>query len=447
MHRIRRGLDLPVNGKPAQHISTGRDVKTVALTGPDYAGMKPALSVSAGDRVKLGQVLFTDKKRPEIRFTAPGSGKIIAINRGEKRAFLSVVIELDGDDRVTFPAFSGAEIEKLSREKAVSRLLESGLWTALRARPFGGIADPAAAPASLFVTAMDTAPLAPGMGKILNGRETDFQTGLRILEKLTDGPVRVCKSPGDDIPVSEEGRIRIEEFSGPHPAGLAGTHIHLLDPVHAGKTVWYIGGQDTAALGRLFRTGEPDVERIVSLAGPSVRDPRLIRTRLGASLAELTDGELKPGNHRIISGSVLSGRTAEDALAFLGRYHQQVSVLPVDTERRLLGWLGPGWNLYSTKRILLSALFPKKKFDLTPNQHGGRRAMVPIGMYERVMPLDIQPTYLLRALAVDDIDESEKLGCLELDEEDLALCTFVCPCKIDHGANLRRVLTAIEKEG
>jgi Na+-transporting NADH:ubiquinone oxidoreductase subunit A len=447
LHKLKKGLDLPISGRPVQEISEGRDVKTVALIGPDYVGMKPAFSVAEGDHVKLGQPLFTDKKMPDVRFTAPGSGNVIAINRGEKRAFLSIVIELDGDEQVAFPAFSEAKIGKLTREKIIGQLLESGLWTSLRARPFGKIADPKTVPHSIFVTAMDTAPLAPSVEKILEGREEEFQTGLSLLSKLTEGKVWVCKSAGSRIPATGSEQIQIEEFSGTHPAGLVGTHIHFLDPVHSHKTVWHIGAQDVAALGYLFRTGKLDVDRIVSLAGPAVKNPRLIRTRLGASISDLADGEIKDGGYRAISGSVLSGRTADDALAYLGRYHQQISVLPMNPERKLFGWLSLGWNLFSTKRILASAIHPKKTFDFTPDQHGGRRAIVPIGMYEKVMPLDILPTYLLRALAVDDIDDSEKLGCLELDEEDLSLCTFVCPCKIDHAANLRRVLTTIEKEG
>jgi Na+-transporting NADH:ubiquinone oxidoreductase subunit A len=211
--------------------------------------------------------------------------------------------------------------------------------------------------------------------------------------------------------------------------------------------VWYIQVQDVIAIGILFTTGILDVSRIISLAGPGARNPRLIRTRIGASVSDITRDELKEGEQRVISGSVFSGHTAEGVTGFLGRFHQSASVIPEGRKRVFMGWLSPGFNLFSVKNILLSGLLPKKKFIFTTALHGGRRSIVPIGSYEKVMPLDILPTYLLRALAVDDVEEAEKLGCLELDEEDLALCTFVCPSKINHGENLRRNLTLIEKEG
>jgi Na+-transporting NADH:ubiquinone oxidoreductase subunit A len=239
----------------------------------------------------------------------------------------------------------------------------------------------------------------------------------------------------------------VEEFAGNHPAGNPGTHIHFLDPVHRHKEVWHAGAQDVSAIGILFTRGTLYMDRIVSLAGPDVKNPRLIRTRLGASLSDLTSRECNPGLRRIISGSVFSGHTADGPTAFLGRYHQQITVLPEDRSRTFLGWLSPGLNLFSVKNIVASRLFPRRKLDFTTSTHGGKRAIIPIGSYEKVMPLDILPTHLLRALAVNDIDEAEKLGILELDEEDLALCTFVCPSKINHGENLRRTLTLIEKEG
>ncbi|HFE63592.1 MAG TPA: NADH:ubiquinone reductase (Na(+)-transporting) subunit A, partial [Caldithrix sp.] len=306
---------------------------------------------------------------------------------------------------------------------------------------------PEVTPHSIFVTAMDTNPLAPSLEKILAGNEANFQAGLKIVSKLTEGKVFLCKAPGTNIPTNGVANLSVEEFAGPHPAGNVGTHIHFLDPVHHNKTVWHVGGQDVAAIGRLFTTGKLNVERIVALAGPAARNPRLIRTRLGAALEDVTSGELKDGENRVVSGSVLSGRTASGPYAYLGRFHQQISLLSEGNQRKFFGWLSPGFNTFALKRILLSSLVPHKKYDFDTALYGGPRAIVPIGNYEKVMPLDILPTFLLRALAVDDVEEAENLGCLELDEEDLALCTFVCPSKIDHGANLRRLLTIIEKEG
>lgn len=444
---IKKGLDLPIAGEPVQQVDQGQSVKRVALLGDDYVGMKPTMMVQVGDQVKLGQLLFTDKKMPGVKFTSPGSGQVVEINRGAKRKFLSIVIELEGDDEITFNSYSEDQLKDLDRNSIKNELIESGMWPLLRARPFSKVADPEGVPHSIFVTAMDTNPLAPSVEKILEGNENHFKNGLKIISKLTDGTVFLCKAPGTNIPTSDLNFLSVNEFSGPHPAGLVGTHIHFLDPVGRNKTVWTISAQDVVAIGILFSTGKISVDRVVALAGPSVKNPRLLRTRVGASLDDLTAGELKEGENRIVSGSVLSGFKAADETAFLGRYHQQVSVLPEGRKREFLGWLDPGINLYSVKKVLLSSLSLHKKFNFNTAIHGGKRAIVPVGSYEKVMPLDILPTFLLRALAVDDVEEAEKLGCLELDEEDLALCTYVCPSKIDHGAELRRNLTIIEKEG
>ena len=445
--KIRRGLDLPIQGAPVQEIHDGNPVRRVALLGSDYPGMKPYFTVVEGDRVKLGQTLFTDKKNASIKFASPGCGKVVAINRGEKRAFLSVVIELDGEDAVDFRSYSEYQIASLDRKDVVSKLLESGQWTAIRSRPFGSVADPDGIPHSIFITAMDTNPLAPSVEKVLEGKEDDFRLGLVVLSKLTEGKVYLCKASGVSIPTAEIDSLSVEEFGGPHPAGNAGTHIHFLDPVHRGREVWHLGAQDVAAIGYLFKEGRILTERIVSLGGPSVKQPRLIRIRLGASLQDLTERELQEGDQRIVSGSVLSGTQAEESTGFLGRFDQQVTVLPEFTDLGFFGWVNPGWNLFSLKNILLSRFVPKKRLRLNTAQHGGERAIVPVGSYEKVMPLDLIPTYLLRALAAGDIDEAEKLGCLELVEEDLALCSLVCPSKIDHGMNLRKALMTIEKEG
>jgi Na+-transporting NADH:ubiquinone oxidoreductase subunit A len=445
--KIKKGLNLPIKGEPIQEISYGKNVQQVALLGSDYVGMKPLFMVVPGDKVKLGQLLYVDKKMPFVKYTSPGAGKISAIHRGAKRAFISVVIELDGAEAVTFQAYSEKQLHTLDRKKVISQLLESGQWTAIRSRPYSKVANPETTPHSIFVTAMDTQPLAPSVEKILAGREEDFQNGLTVLSRLTDGKLYLCKAPGVNIPTGGIPSLSVEEFAGPHPSGNVGTHMHFLNPVYSNKFNWYVGAQDVTAIGKLFRTGEPDMERVISVAGPGVKNPRLIKTRIGASLKEITHGELHSGVQRIISGSVLSGNIAEEANGYLGRFHQQVTVIPEFIKLGFFGWMNPGYNLFSVKNILLSRLFPWKKFNFTTALHGGERAIVPIGSYEKVMPLDILPTHLLRALVVDDIEEAEKLGCLELDEEDLALCTLVCQSKIDHGHNLRRNLTIIEKEG
>ena len=445
--KIKKGLNVPISGEPEQVIYDAQPVSQVAVVGPDYIGMKPTMKVAVGDVVKLGQVLFADKKNPAIQYTAPGAGKVVAVNRGHKRVLLSVVIQLSGDEEVKFQAYEAEALKDLDVDKIKELLLESGLWTSLRARPFGKTADPEMTPHSIFITAMDTEPLSPSVETVLKGREKDFENGVLVLSRLTGGSVFLCKAPGAKLTGGGIKGVVVEEFTGPHPAGLAGTHIHFLDPVGRNKTVWSINAQDVAAIGALFTTGKLNVERVVALAGPSVKKPRLLRTRMGASLRDLVAGELKEGEHRIISGSVLSGYAAHDELAYLGRYHQQVSVIPEGGQRKFLGWLSPGLDLFSVKNIVASKLIPHKKFDFNTNLHGGERPIVPIGSYEAVMPLDILATPLLRCLAINDVEEAEKLGALELVEEDLALCTYVCPSKIDHGENLRKTLTLIEKEG
>ncbi len=445
--KIKKGLNLPIAGQPRQEITDGTAVSTVAILGPDYVGMKPTMAVRAGDRVKAGQLLFEDKKTPGVRYTSPGCGKVLAVNRGAKRALQAVVVELVGDDSETFTSCERSQLDRLESATVRENLIRSGLWTVLRTRPFSKVPPVESTPHSIFVTAMDTNPLAAEAGLIVAERPDDFADGLKVLSRLGSEKVFLCKSPETAIPGSDLDYVTTVEFQGPHPAGLPGTHIHFLDPAGKNKTVWHVNYQDVMAVGSLFTTGRLDFRRVVSLAGPSVKDPRLIRTRIGANLAEVTEGELTEGDNRVVSGSVLSGRTAEGPLAFLGRYHVQISALAEGRKRELFGWTWPGFDKYSAKNVFASSLLPGKKFSMTTATHGGKRAIVPIGLYEKVMPLDILPTFLLRALEVDDIEQAEALGCLELDEDDLALCTFVCPGKGDYGVMLRRNLTTIEKEG
>jgi len=457
VHTIRKGLDLPIAGAPVQEIEAAREPKTVAVLGDDYIGMKPTMVVQIGDAVKRGQILFEDKKTRGVRFTAPAAGTVTAVNRGAKRAFQSLVIELDDAERngaiadvdmVSFASYTGNDPAGLSRDQITALLVESGLWTAFRTRPFSKVPEPGIEPHSIFVTAIDTNPLAPSVEKIVAGREEDFQRGLICVAKLTEGKTYLCKGKSAAVPANPNTGIIIEEFEGVHPAGTVGLHIHLLDPVHREKTVWNIGFQDVIAIGHLFNTGELDLERVVSLAGPMVAKPRLLSTRLGASTDNLTDGELKDGECRVISGSVLSGRQAQGEVhGYLGRYHQQISVIREGREREFLGWLAPGKDKFSILNLFISRITNGTSFEFTTSTHGSKRAMVPIGMYERVMPMDILPTHLLRALIAKDIEFAEQLGCLELDEEDLALCTFVCPGKYDYGTILRENLDVIDREG
>lgn len=445
MIKIKRGLDLPIDGVPSQSIEDGPAVRSVAVVGFDYVGMKPTMAVQVGDKVAKGQLLFEDKKTPGVKFTSPASGTVAAIHRGAKRVFQSIVIDLEGDDAVSFKKYAAAELANLDANEVKNNLVESGLWTALRTRPFSRVPALDAETKAIFVNVMDTNPLALDPMLVVNERADDFKAGLDVLSRLSS-QVFVCHAEGANVP-QPSAKVDLKAFSGPHPAGLVGTHVHYLSPVSEKSSVWTINYQDVIAVGALFTTGELDVSRVVSLAGPSVEKPRLVRTQIGACLDDLVAGQLKNGVHRVVSGSVLSGRTADGAFAYLGRYHLQVSALLEGNQRDFMGWFSPGTERFSRMNIYLSQFMKGKKFGFTTNTNGSPRAMVPIGAYESVMPLDVLPTQLLRALIVGDMDVAIKLGALELDEEDLALCTYVCPGKYEFGPILRDNLTRIEKEG
>lgn len=439
-----------MGGAPEQVIEDAPSVSSVAVIGRDYVGMKPTMMVAEGDRVTLGQPLLEDKKTPGVFYTAPGSGEITAINRGHKRVLQSVVIRLDDPEppaEAAFDPVTAERLDTLDRDAIEDRLIRSGLWTALRTRPYSKVPAPGTAPRSIFVTAIDSNPLAADPQVVVNEGREDFVAGLRVLARLTEGGLFLCKAPNADIPAADEARLTVAEFAGCHPAGLVGTHIHFLDPVDAASRVWHVGYQDVIAIGTLFARGVIDVSRVIALGGPSVRRPRLLRTRLGANTEELLRDELEAIESRAISGSVLSGRRAAGWGCYLGRYHTQLSVLPEERQREFMGWLRPGRQRFSKINVFLSSLMPPEEYRFTTSQNGSPRAMVPIGNYEEVMPLDVLPTQLLRSLVVRDTDTAQALGCLELDEEDLALLSFVDVAKYDFGPHLRASLEMIEKEG
>lgn len=445
MIKIRKGLDLPITGMPEQSIEDGSKVRSVALVGFDYHGMKPTMAVQAGDKVKLGQELFSDKKNPGVIYTSPASGTVASVNRGAQRVFQSVVIDIEGDDAVTFDHYPEAKLVELEAQTVRDNLIRSGLWTALRTRPYSKVPAVDAQASSIFVSVMDTNPLAADPLVIIKDKARAFEQGLTVLSRLVE-KIFVTHVQGTEAPVTKVAGVQTAAFGGVHPAGNVGTHIHHLDPVNVQKSVWTIGYQDVIAVGELFTSGKLNIDRVVALAGPKVEKPRLIRTRVGANIEELTAGQLKSGENRLISGSIFGGRAGGSAVRFLGRYHTQVSVLEEGRERTVLHYLRPGLKSFSVLPIYLSKL-TGGRLDFTTSTNGSERAMVPVGAYEKVMPLDILPTQLLRSLIVGDTDTAQKLGCLELDEEDLALCTFVCPGKYEYGPILRRNLTQIELEG
>ncbi len=457
VHRIKKGLDLPIAGVPDPRIDPGPAISRVAVMGDDTPGVRARLAVEEGDRVLRGQLLFEDRKRPGVRYTSPGAGRVQAIFRGPRRMLRSVVVQLSESEQAgepvqsdlqPFESFRGGEIDP---DALRALLVESGLWNAFRTRPFSKVPLPEDRPDALFVTAMDSNPLAPNVPRIWHEAREEFERGLRAVAGLCGGTTYLCVEEDSEIGRAVDAPVQVEEFAGPHPAGNPGTHIHLLHPASRHRTVWHIGYQDVIALGRLLATGVLSVDRVVSIGGPAVLEPRTVHTRLGANLDELTWKGLReePGSEvRLVSGSVLSGKKAVGPeFGYLGRYHTQVSAVVEGDKRRFLGWIEPGFSRYSFLPVMLSRLIPGKRFDMTTDTSGSYRPMMPIGTYERVMPIDTVATYLLRSLVVGDIEQAEALGALELDEEDLALCTFVCPGKTEFGPYLRQNLERIEKEG
>ncbi len=443
--KLKKGLDLPVLGAPVQEIKETRDTETVAVLAADYVGLKPRLVVQEGDVVGLGAPLFFHKDTPDVMITAPASGRVKAINRGARRVLISVEIEVDKDAAAPLD-FSGIG-DTTTASGLVERLCASGLWTSFRTRPYSKVPDPETRAAAIFVNAMDTEPLSPDPAVILADSAEDFTRGLEAVASLSGGKTYLCHETGAAIPGRDVAGIETADFSGPHPAGLAGTHIHFLEAPGATKTVWTIGYQDVIAIGRLLQSGQYDPARVIALSGPRCARPRLIRTVAGASMEELSRGEIEgDAPVRLISGSILSGRLGEGSSAYLGRYARQLTLIEEDRKQIPLGWIRPMASKFAVQPVLGSA-FSKKLYALTSNLNGGRRAMVPLGTFEELMPQDFLPTQLLRAMLVMDTDQAQALGALELDEEDLGLVGFACPAKYEYGMALRDCLTKIEKEG
>ena len=448
--RIRKGFDVPIAGEPEQVVYPGAPVRNVALCGVDYIGLRPRLLVEVGDSVGLGQPLWQDKRDPDVCYPSPGRGVVTAINRGARRVLESVVVNLEdsGAPDRTFEPLSLRQIELLKRDQVVERMLSSGLWTALRTRPFSRVPPSGSEPRDIFVTAIDTRPLAPDPTVVVQRDVEHFATGLEVLAHLTRGSVWLCTAPNWNITLPGIDRVHRVIFSGPHPAGLPGTHMHCLSPVDANHVNWHINYQDVTALGLLFRNGKIQTDRVVSLCGTCTNEPRLVTARLGAALEELLrDGTCATEVCRVISGSVLGGRSATGTLAYLGRYHDQVSVLREGGRSFVFGWSGLFPRRFTTAPTFARQSGHRKRYTFSTTQNGRFTGMLPMRVFDRVMPLDILPSPLLRALLVKDTDRAQALGCLELDEEDLALCSFVCPAKNDYGVALRINLEQIEKEG
>ncbi len=444
---LKKGLDVPISGEPQQVIHQSTQVTKVALTGDDYIGMKPTMEVAEGDRVKTGQLLFVDKKNEGIRYTSPATGKILSINRGAKRKFESIVIELEDDEYVTFLDPDEKPPGQHNSDEIRSILLESGMWNNFRTRPFGKVPGRDTEPAALFITAMDSRPLAADPKIIIAEYTNDFSIGLTILAGVTKNKIYLCRAADAEITVPIPTNVEAVEFSGPHPAGLPSTHMHMLDHATESRILWHIDYQDVIGIGHLFRTGQLPTEKVIALAGPAVKEPRLLKIRRGGSIEELCAGELVSTPTRVLSGSIIDGRKVDEYHQFVGHYHNQISALHDGSGRGLFNWGHPGGNRFSIKPIFTSALDRTRKFAMNTALWGGERAIYPIDSYDRVMPLDIIPLALLKSISTCDTEKCRSLGALELIEDDVALLSFICPGKNNFAPMLRQVLTEIEQEG
>ncbi len=445
--QAKRGLDLPIHGAASSEKIVDRlDVTRVALMPQECWGAKVRLIAQEGDTVKVGTPLFADRRDDSVLFTSPAAGKVAAIHRGLRRAVLSVVIEATGFTEQE--PFEPVNLATTSREDLKNAIAASGMWPALRRRPFDKVAQTTDEPAGIIVQGYDSSPLAPDLVKVVEGREADLEVGLAALTKLTDGKVHLCVREGVNYGRFTGEGVIVTHFAGPHPAGTAGFSIHSLCPAGANRPVWYLGLQDACDLGRLLREGKRPTERVVAVTGPAAKEPKLVRTRPGADLSVLCRDESSATETRIVNGSAIWGHRADSAAhtGFLGRWNTQVTILEDAVKRDLVGWMLPVSGRFTQTNTVWDKFF-RKTFKYDTDTNGSLRAIVPIGHYESVMPLDVLATQLIKALASKDLEMAEKLGVLELAEEDLALCQVVDPSKVPLTDMLRAMLTTIEKEG
>jgi len=443
--KLKKGFDIRLEGTAEKRLAGTQNPVMFGVKPIDFPGLTPKLDVRPGDEVQAGTSLFHDKIRPEIKFTSPVSGKVVSVERGERRKILEIILEKKGTGSVDF---GKANPEKLSAELIKEHLLNSGLWPAIRQRPYHVVANPADHPKSIFISGFDTAPLAPDFNFIMENLPFSlFITGIRALKKLTDGRINlILRGDSDSGKIFENtSEIEISYFSGPHPSGNVGVHIHHLDPVNKGEIVWYINLQDVFSVGRLFEEGIYKPERIVALTGSEVIKPQYYKMISGETVTHLVEGNVKAGNLRYISGNVLTGTKISSA-GFLGFYDSQITVIPEGNHYEMFGWASPGLDKFSFSKTFLSSLLPKQSYKLDTNFHGGERAFVVTGQYEKVVPMDIYPMQLFKAIIAEDIDMMENLGIYEVAEEDFALCEYICPSKIEIQSVVRRGLDLIRKE-
>ena len=444
--KLRKGLDVNLQGAAEKTTVQLPLASQYAVSPLDFAGVTPKLLVKAGDKVKAGTPLFFNKYDERVLFTSPVSGTVSAVNRGEKRLVLNVTIEADATQ--TYEEFNVPDPAKASREEIVALLLKSGLWPMIIQRPYGVIANPSDTPKAIFVSAFDSAPLAPDYDYVLASEKQNVEKGLAVLARLTDGKVHISKRNGAVTPEYKGAETHL--FEGKHPAGNVGVQINHIDPINKGERVWTVNIQSVAVIGRFFSEGKLDMSKTVAVAGSEVQQPKYFRIINGAPIASILKDNVKPQAEghsvRVISGNVLSGvKSAQDG--YINFYADMLSVIPEGNHHELLGWIMPRFGKFSVSKTYFSWLFPKKAYALDTNLNGGERPFVVTGLYEQYLPMDIYPTYLLKAILAEDIDKMENLGIYEVIEEDLALCEFVDPSKIDMQAILRKGINLMIKEG
>jgi Na+-transporting NADH:ubiquinone oxidoreductase subunit A len=443
--KIRKGLNINLQGKAEKIYIKAKKAELYAVKPTDFQGLIPKLIVHTNDKINAGSVLFYDKYRPEIKFTSPVSGTVMAINRGERRQILEIVIS--PDEIFTYERFLQADPSSLDRDSIIQNLLDSGLWPVIRQRPYNRIANPSDTPKAIFISAFDTAPLAPDYDFLLNGLDKEFQFGINALIKLSGGKVHLNLEgtyPPSSVFANAKG-VQINKFKGPHPAGNIGTQIHYIDPINKGEIVWFVSPQDVVTIGRLFLMGHFDASRIIALTGSEVKFPRYYKTMAGSCILSVTKDNVMDGKLRFISGNVLTGIRVSQK-GFLGFYDSQITVIPEGDKYEFMGWLAPGFNKFSLSRTFLSWLMPGKEYRIDSNIHGGKRALMITGDFEKVFPFDIYPMQLLKAIIIEDIDLMEKLGIYEVVEEDFALCEFIDTSKTDIQDLVRKGLDLMIKE-
>jgi len=446
--KIRKGHSIRIAGIPQKEIVTNLSMAEVALCPIEYRYVKPKLLVKEGDHVDIGAPLFFNKENHDQKWGAPGTGTICKIQYGPRRVIEKIVIKLDKDEKgYSHKSITLSNTTKLKREDIKSTISESNLWYLIRQRPFNHVANPDDEPRDIFISALNTVPLAPNLDLVLKGQKDALQAGINVLKRLTNGDVNIGISANNKIEeLTGLDNCELHQISGPHPAGNVGVQIHHIDPLKPDDVVWTVNIQHLIILGKLFLTGKIDPTIIVSIGGPGAKNPIHVKTRIGAKIETLVKDQLGDGEYRIISGDVLTGSKVEKD-NYLGFYDSIISILPVDFSRPFLGWIQPGSSkkTYSLTNSFLS--IGKKLFNFTTKQNGSQRALVPINAWEDVLPMDILPNPLYRSILACDIEEMTQLGIMECDDEDFALCSFACPSKIDVGATIRKGLDIMKAEG